>query len=181
MISEIKEIYSMADFLTETDEKLLERRMKERSLITGLDVSSKKKKAKEFKKLAKDLAMRVQLSKEKVEGSIRQMEKQTNTADAANVAQDKVIKDACVKELVEVVAEASEIQKTLQIAIEEGADTARSFNEENFSFSLSEKDRKDVAKIKRRNEEKRKEKRKKKKGKRSKNESSDSNSSSGDD
>ena len=87
----------MADFLTESNEKVMERRMKERGLILGLDVSAKKKKEKESNKISKDLAMRIQL-----EGTVRQMGKQTNRVVEAEAANDKTIKENCVKELVNV-------------------------------------------------------------------------------
>ena len=90
---------------------------------------------------------------------------QTAGGDAAAVNQNTVIKDNCVKELVDVVAEACEIQKILQIEIEEGAGIARGFNEEQFSFSMSEKYRKEVQKVKKRKKRKKRRKRGRKKRK----------------
>ena len=154
----------MAEYLTQTDEQLMERRIKERSLIGGLEVSSKKKGVKEFKKISKDLNMRLQIQKEKMESSMRALEKMTNAANGDGAAADTEIRANCVKEIGEVIVESSEIQKVLQIAIEEGAATARGFNADKFSFSLSDKDRKEIQKIKKRSEEKKKKKKKKDKG-----------------
>ena len=55
----------MDDFLAESNDQLMERRVKERSLIAGLETTSKKGSVKEFKKMSKDLNMRLQIQKEK--------------------------------------------------------------------------------------------------------------------
>ena len=112
----------MADFRAETNDQLMERRVKERSLIAGLEASSKKRAVKEFKKMSKDLNMRLQIQKEKMETSVRALEKQGNAADGTGAEADKAIRESCVKDMVEVIGESSEIQKVLQISIEEGAD-----------------------------------------------------------
>lgn len=150
------------DILQEEDEKMMERRLKERNIISGLDTSSKKKMSKEFKKMAKDMSLRLQVMREKMEGQARALNRQANAGDGSSAAADQAIREKGVEEMVEMAKETSAIQKVLQISIEEGADTARGFNEEQFSFSLSEKDRKEIQKIKKRKEEKKKKKKNKK-------------------
>ena len=53
-----------AKFLEEEESQLMERRLKERGTISSLEVEGKKNK--EFKKMSKSLALRVQISKERL-------------------------------------------------------------------------------------------------------------------
>ena len=155
----------MATFLEEEESKLHERRLKERTAIQGLEIGGKSKE-KEYKKMTKEMCLGEQLAKEKIESSLRALNKQELKNDGTTAYADKEIKENCVKELTEVVREMTQMQKIQQIAVQEGAAVARGFQEGKFSFSLTENDTRDVKKIKKTQEEKEKKKKKKKKSKR---------------
>ena len=89
------------DILQKEDEKMMERRLKERNIISGLDTSSKKKMSKEFKKMAKDMSLRLQVMREKMEGQARALNRQANAADGSSAAADQAIREKGVEEMVE--------------------------------------------------------------------------------
>ena len=123
--------------MEEEEAKLHERRLKEPSNIQGLEVHGKSKE-KEYKMMIKEMCL--------VELSLRALNKQENDGTIAAA-------DNCIRDLTEVVKSMAHMQKIQHIAVEEGASTARGFQEGKFSFSLTENDAK---------EEKKKKKKKKK-------------------
>ena len=153
----------MAAILDEEEVKLQERRLKERITIQGLEVHGKSEE-KEYKMMTKEMCLGEQLVKEKLETSLRALNKMELKNDGTTAGADKEVKENCMKELTEVVQKISQMQKVQQIAVEEGAAVAREFQEGKFSFSLTESETKEVKKLKKKQEEKeKKEKRKKKK------------------
>ena len=116
----------MVAFLEEEEAKLHERRLKERSNIQGLEVHGKSKE-KEYKMMIKEMCL--------VELSLRALNKQENDGTIAAA-------DNCIRDLTEVVKSMAHMQKIQHIAVEEGASTARGFQEGKFSFSLTENDAK---------------------------------------
>ena len=70
----------------------------------------------------------------RVEFSLRALNKQENDGTIATA-------DNCIRDLTEVVMKSmAHMQKIQHIAVEEGASTARGFQEGKFSFSLTEND-----------------------------------------
>ena len=78
----------------------------------------------------------------RVEFSLRALNKQENDGTIATA-------DNCIRDLTEVVMKSmAHMQKIQHIAVEEGASTARGFQEGKFSFSLTENDAKEEKKKK---------------------------------
>ena len=76
----------------------------------------------------------------RVEFSLRALNKQENDGTIATA-------DNCIRDLTEVVMKSmAHMQKIQHIAVEEGASTARGFQEGKFSFSLTENDAKEEKK-----------------------------------
>ena len=130
------------DFETEEKKNLktkaLERRMKERSAINNLDAPTKK----ESRKLVKELSLRLQMAKEKLEDGTKNVNKMGLIQ--TSLASDKTVKENGVKVMAETVDEINEIQKVCSLAVAEGSGVASDFQEGKCSFTLSEKERKEV-------------------------------------
>ena len=123
----------MTPFLEEEEAKLHERRLKEHSNIQGLEVHGKSKE-KEYKMMIKEMCL--------VELSLRALNKQENDGTIATA-------DNRIRDLTEVVMKSmAHMQKIQHIAVEEGASTARGFQEGKLSFSLTENDAKEEKKKK---------------------------------
>ena len=85
----------------------------------------------------------------RVEFSLRALNKQENDGTIATA-------DNCIRDLTEVVMKSmAHMQKIQHIAVEEGASTARGFQEGKFSFSLTENDAKEEKRRRRSAKEKR--------------------------
>ena len=83
----------------------------------------------------------------RVEFSLRALNKQENDGTIATA-------DNCIRDLTEVVMKSmAHMQKIQHIAVEEGASTARGFQEGKFSFSLTENDAKEEKKKKKKKSE----------------------------
>ena len=79
-----------ASVLGESEAEALKRRMKERSAITSLDAPAKK----ENKRLCKELSLRFQRAKEKLEDGTKKLDKQVLSQQS--LASDKTVKEDSV-------------------------------------------------------------------------------------
>ena len=145
-----------ASLVDKDETKALERRMKERSAINNLDAPTKK----ESRKLVKELSLRLQMAKEKLEDGTKNVNKMGLIQ--TSLASDKTVKENSVKVMAETVDEINEIQKVCALAVAEGSGVASGFQEGKCSFTLSEKERKEVKKVKEERKKKKKKKSKKK-------------------
>ena len=139
-----------ASVLGESEAEALKRRMKERSAITSLDAPAKK----ENKRLCKELSLRFQRAKEKLEDGTKKLDKQVLSQQS--LASDKTVKEDSVQSMVECVDEFTEIQKVLALAVEEGSGVAADFQEGKCSFTLTAEELKEVKKAKERRKKKKK-------------------------
>ena len=94
----------MPTFVTEEEDKLQERILREREMISGIKVETKKKSLKEYKKMGRDISLRIQASREKIERSMRDLNKQTHAANGNGAEIDKERKVKCIKEIGTVVS-----------------------------------------------------------------------------
>ena len=85
--------------------------------------------------MAKELSLRIQRAKEKLEDGAKKLNRQV--LDQQSLASDKTVNKNSVQEIAECVEEVTEIQKVLALAVEEGSGVAADFLEGKCSFIMT--------------------------------------------